>query len=123
MWSTRYGNLISSGSGSTANVTLAIASGPGGKLLGTTTVAAVGGAATFSTLSIHQVGSYTLTASGVWPGRRRHLQPVHRHDRAGHATGVHDPARQRAGSRTMKPRGGDRGRPVRQHGDHATAPA
>jgi hypothetical protein len=65
-----YGNLVSTGSFSTATVTVAIASGPnGGKLLGTTSVQAVGGVATFGTLSINQAGSYTLiaTASGLLP--------------------------------------------------------
>ena len=56
-----YGNRVTS---STANVTLAIASGPaGGTLLGTTTVSAVAGGATFSNLSIDQSGSYTLKAT------------------------------------------------------------
>jgi uncharacterized repeat protein (TIGR01451 family) len=54
-------NLVSS----TANVTLAIGTNPGGGTLsGTTTVAAVGGTATFSNLSINNVGAgYTLAAS------------------------------------------------------------
>jgi hypothetical protein len=65
----QYGNLVSSGSGSTANVTLAIASGPDGStLLGNTTVAAVGGVATFSHLSIDQAGSYSLSAAGAGLG-------------------------------------------------------
>jgi hypothetical protein len=64
-----YGNVVSSGAGSTANVTLAIASGPaGGQLWGTTTVKAVGGVATFSNLSIDQAGNYTLTASAAGVG-------------------------------------------------------
>jgi uncharacterized delta-60 repeat protein len=45
----------------TSDVTLTISSG--GTLLGTTTVAAVNGVATFSNLSISTVGNYTLTAS------------------------------------------------------------
>jgi hypothetical protein len=64
-----YGNLVGSGSGSTSDVTLAIASGPsGGKLLGTTTVQAVGGVATFGALSIDQAGLYVLTASAAGVG-------------------------------------------------------
>jgi hypothetical protein len=46
----------------TGNVTVSKASGPG-TLSGTTTVAAVAGVATFSTLSLDQGGSYTLQAS------------------------------------------------------------
>lgn len=51
--------------GATNDVTLAIMNNPGnGTLTGTTTVAAVNGVATFSTLSIDQPGTgYTLTAS------------------------------------------------------------
>ena len=119
-----YGNLVTSGSGSTANVTLAIASGPsGGKLLGTTTVAAVGGVATFSTLSIDQAGSYTLSASGagvgstatsnpfaITPGPAAKLaftsQPGPSTPTTRHGDGDHFH------------RGGGRRRPVRQHGDH-----
>jgi sugar lactone lactonase YvrE len=59
-----YGNLVTS---STANVTLAIASGPGA-LLGTTTVAASGGVASFSNVAIDQSGSHTLIASGAGLG-------------------------------------------------------
>lgn len=45
-------------------VTLAIATGPpGGQLLGTTTVAASGGVATFSSLRIEVAGTYTLRAT------------------------------------------------------------
>ena len=63
-----YGNLVSFGSGSTSNVTLAIAAGPsGGKLLGTTTVQAVGGVATFSGLFIDQAGSDSSIAGVVVP--------------------------------------------------------
>jgi uncharacterized delta-60 repeat protein len=55
------GNLVST---DTSNVTLAIASGPaGGVLSGTATVAAVGGVATFNTLSLSPAGTYTLTAT------------------------------------------------------------
>jgi autotransporter-associated beta strand protein len=55
------GNLTSS----TANVAMAIGTNPGsGTLSGTTSVAAVAGVATFSTLSIDKVGTgYTLSAS------------------------------------------------------------
>src|SRR5204863_4878941 len=53
------------------NVTVAIATNPaGGTLMGTATVAAVSGVATFSTLSIDRTGTgYTLaaTAAGVTP--------------------------------------------------------
>ncbi|MGA3066099.1 MAG: hypothetical protein ABSF29_04545 [Tepidisphaeraceae bacterium] len=47
---------------STANVTISIASGSG-TLLGTTTVAAVAGVATFSDLSINAGGTFTLAAT------------------------------------------------------------
>jgi sugar lactone lactonase YvrE len=57
-----YGNPASAYSG---NVTLTISSG---KLLGTTTVAASGGVATFNNLLIDQAGSYTLTASAAGVG-------------------------------------------------------
>jgi hypothetical protein len=61
-----YGNVVSTGSGSTDSVTLAIASGPGGgKLLGATNVQASGGVATFSNLSIQQSGTFTLSAGIV----------------------------------------------------------
>jgi uncharacterized repeat protein (TIGR03803 family) len=61
-----YGNLISSGSSSTTNVTLAIFSGPtGAKLLGTTTVQASGGVASFNNVAVDKVGSYSLIASGA----------------------------------------------------------
>jgi Invasin, domain 3 len=51
----------------TGNVTMAIGANPGGgALAGTTTVAAVSGVATFSTLSINKIGTgYTLTASAA----------------------------------------------------------
>ncbi len=52
---------------STANVTVALASGPpGGMLFGTTTVAAVSGVATFGNLSITRSGTgYSLAAAGT----------------------------------------------------------
>jgi hypothetical protein len=53
----RYGNLVTSYTG---NVTMTISSGT---LLGTTMVAAVGGVATFNSLSLDATGSYTLTAT------------------------------------------------------------
>ena len=57
-----HGNLAT---GFAGNVTVAIGTNPGGgALAGATTVAAVAGVATFSTLSINKVGTaYTLTAS------------------------------------------------------------
>ena len=59
-------NLVTS---STRNVTLAIGTNPSsGTLSGTTTVAAVGGIATFSNLSINNAGNgYTLVASSALP--------------------------------------------------------
>ncbi len=62
-----YGNVVT---GATDNVTLAIGNNPsGGTLSGTTTVAATGGVATFSGLSINLVGTgYTLTASAAGLG-------------------------------------------------------
>jgi hypothetical protein len=56
------GNVVTT---DTSNVTVAIGTNPGGGTLsGTATVAAVGGTATFSTLSINKTGTgYTLTAS------------------------------------------------------------
>src|SRR5262249_28137473 len=58
----QFDNLVT---GDTSNVTVAIGTNPGGGTLsGTTTVAAVAGIATFSTLSINKVGTgYTLTAA------------------------------------------------------------
>ncbi|HET7449750.1 MAG TPA: invasin domain 3-containing protein, partial [Gaiellaceae bacterium] len=58
------GNTVTS---STASVTLAIGTNPGGGTLsGTTSVSAVNGVATFSTLSIDKAGTgYTLTASST----------------------------------------------------------
>ena len=57
----QFGNLTAS----TANVTLAIGTNPGGgTLFGITTVAAVNGVATFGNLSINHAGTgYTLTAA------------------------------------------------------------
>ena len=56
------GNVVTT---DTSNVTVAIGTNPGGGTLGgTTTVAAVSGTATFSTLSINKAGTgYTLTAA------------------------------------------------------------
>ncbi len=61
-----YGNVVTSDS---SNVTIAIASGTGA-LIGTTTVAASSGIATFSTLSMTSSGSFTLsvTDGGLTPG-------------------------------------------------------
>lgn len=58
------GNLVTT---STATVTMAIGTNPsGGTLSGTTSVAAAGGVATFSTLSINKDGTgYTLSATGT----------------------------------------------------------
>jgi hypothetical protein len=58
------GNTVT---GFTGNVTLAIGTNPsGGALSGTLTMAAVGGIATFSTLSIEKAGTgYTLTAAAA----------------------------------------------------------
>src|SRR5207249_11232196 len=58
----RFGNLVT---GDTSNVTVAIGANPGnGTLSGTKTVAAVGGVATFSTLSIDRAAAgYTLVAT------------------------------------------------------------
>jgi hypothetical protein len=58
-------NLVTSDN--TTQVTLAIGTNPGGGTLsGTATVAAVGGVATFTTLSINKIGTgYTLTASST----------------------------------------------------------
>ena len=53
---------------STRNVSVALGSNPGGTLSGTTTVAAVGGIATFSNLRIDTAGNgYTLVASSALP--------------------------------------------------------
>ena len=63
-----YGNLVT---GDTSGVTAAIGTNPGGGTLsGTVSVNAIGGVATFSTLSINKTGTgYTLTASdGILSG-------------------------------------------------------
>ena len=54
------GNPVTS---ATNNITVAIGTGAGGTLSGTTTVAAVNGVATFSGLSIGKAGTYTLSFS------------------------------------------------------------
>jgi autotransporter-associated beta strand protein len=54
-----FGNIVGSDS---SDVTLAVATGPG-SLLGTVTVTAVNGVATFTGLSIDVAGSYTLSAT------------------------------------------------------------
>lgn len=56
------GNTITSGTGSSASVTISLAP-TSGTLAGTKTVAAHNGIATFSGLSIDQAGTYTITAS------------------------------------------------------------
>src|SRR5207237_575425 len=58
----QFNNLVTT---DTSNVTVALGTNPGGGTLsGTTTVAAVGGVASFSTLSVNKVGAgYTLTAA------------------------------------------------------------
>lgn len=63
----QFGNLVT---GDTSNVTLGIGTNPGGGILsGTLTIAAVGGLATFSDLSIDKVGTgYTLAATGAYTG-------------------------------------------------------
>ena len=60
-----YGNTVTSGTGSTASVTIAIGTNPGGGTLsGTATVSAVAGVATFGNLSINTPATgYTLTAT------------------------------------------------------------
>ena len=57
----QYGNLVSSGTGSTDSISLALNSGTFNG--GTTSKAAVGGVATFSGLQINTAGTYTITAS------------------------------------------------------------
>ena len=53
---------------STRNVSLALGSNPGGTLSGTTTIAAVGGIATFNNLRVDTAGNgYTLVASSALP--------------------------------------------------------
>lgn len=69
IWSTQpaieirdsLGNLVSSGSEASANVALSVVGG--GTILGTATVAASGGVATFSGLSMTSVGTKVLSAS------------------------------------------------------------
>lgn len=56
----RFGNIVTS---YTSPVSLSIASGPGGALLGTTSVHAVSGVATFSDLTLDTAGTYTLRAA------------------------------------------------------------
>ena len=59
------GNVVTTGAGSTASVTMAIGTNPsGGTLSGTLTQTAVAGVATFSGLTINKVGNgYTLSAT------------------------------------------------------------
>src|SRR5437667_176154 len=61
----QFGNVVTSGSGSNASITVAIGSNPGGGTLsGTTTQTAVSGLATFSNRSSGKPGNgYTLTVS------------------------------------------------------------
>ena len=88
-----FGNLVTF---DTSNVTMAIGTNPGGGALsGTATIAAIGGIATFSTLSINKTGlGYTLAATdaglgvgnsapfNITPAAPDHLavgqQPIHR---------------------------------------------
>src|SRR5205814_1931684 len=57
----QFGNVVTS---DTSTVAMAVASGPGGFDAGSTTsVAAVGGVATFSNLKLDAAGSYTLSAT------------------------------------------------------------
>ncbi len=59
------GNLVTT---NTSMVTMAIATGPSGAVLGgATSVAAVGGVATFNNLTLSAAGAYTLAASGSYP--------------------------------------------------------
>jgi hypothetical protein len=59
------GNIVTTGTSATASVTLALASGTGTLSggTGTLTIAAVGGIATFTTLSINTAGTFTLSGS------------------------------------------------------------
>jgi len=59
------GNPVTTGTGSTASIVMAIGTNPGsGTLSGTTTVSAVAGVATFNMLSINKAGTgYTLSAT------------------------------------------------------------
>jgi hypothetical protein len=66
-----YGNLVTTGTGSTDNIQLAIGTKPTGgafKVGSTTTVAAVGGLATFSNVALTTAGPYTFTASDTTVG-------------------------------------------------------
>ncbi|MGE0525908.1 MAG: hypothetical protein AB7G93_06295 [Bdellovibrionales bacterium] len=61
-----FENLVSTGASSTATITLSKYTGPGSSLTGTTSRAAVGGVATWSTpeaLTLNLAGSYILQAS------------------------------------------------------------
>jgi uncharacterized delta-60 repeat protein len=59
------GNLVTT---DTSNLTISIATGPTGAVLGgTTTVAAVAGVATFSNLTLSNAGTFTLSVSGNYP--------------------------------------------------------
>jgi len=55
----QYGNVVTT---DTSSVTIALATGTG-TLAGTKTLAAVAGVATFSTLSLNQAGSFTLSVT------------------------------------------------------------
>ena len=113
----QFGNLVTS---DTSNVTVAIGTNPGGGTLsGTTTVAAVGGIATFSTLSINKTGTgYTLTRDRRQPGRR-HLQRLQHHPGRGRSPGFRRAADEHGRRRGDQPGGDGAGaRPVRQPGDH-----
>src|SRR5262249_51601712 len=60
----RFGNVVLSDN--TTQITLTVASAPGGFAPGsTTTVTAVGGVATFSNLVLNTTGTYTLGESGT----------------------------------------------------------
>ena len=56
----QFGNIIT---GDSSTITMAVHTGPSFSLFGTMGVAAVNGAATFSDLSLHTAGSYTLVAT------------------------------------------------------------
>src|SRR5207245_2480359 len=66
----KNGNVVTTGAGSTASVTVAIGTNPSsGTLSGTLTQTAVSGVATFNNLSINKAGNgYTLTASSTVSG-------------------------------------------------------
>ncbi|MGH3733080.1 MAG: beta strand repeat-containing protein, partial [Acidimicrobiales bacterium] len=64
----QYGNTVTTGTGSTDDIALSIATGPSGGVFNSapatyTNVAAVGGVATFSGVYFETLGSYTLTAT------------------------------------------------------------